>query len=31
LEEVGMICAKNIVDVMNGRPPQFVVNSEVLK
>jgi len=31
LEEVGMICAKNIVEVMNGRPPQFVVNSEVLK
>ncbi len=31
LNEVGMICAKNIVDAMAGKRPQFVVNPEVFK
>jgi hypothetical protein len=31
LRETGMICVRGIVDVLEGRKPQFVVNPEVLK
>ncbi len=31
LRETGMICVRGIVDVLEGRQPQFVVNPEVLK
>jgi len=31
LRETGMICVRGIVDVMEGRQPQFIVNPEVLK
>ena len=31
LRETGMICARNIVDLLEGRRPRFVVNPEVLK
>lgn len=31
LRETGMVCARSIIDVFEGRRPQFVVNPEVLK
>ena len=31
LVETGMICARAVVDVMDGRRPQGVINPEVLK
>jgi D-3-phosphoglycerate dehydrogenase / 2-oxoglutarate reductase len=31
LRETGMICARGIVDVLEGRRPQFVTNPEILK
>jgi len=31
LRETGMICARGIVDVLEGRPPQFLMNPEVMK
>ena len=31
LKETGMICARGIIDVLEGRRPQFIVNPEVLK
>jgi D-3-phosphoglycerate dehydrogenase len=31
LRETGMICVRNIVDLFEGRTPQFVVNPEVMK
>jgi len=31
LRETGMICVRGIVDVLEGRKPQFVVNPEVLE
>ena len=30
LKETGMVCARSIVDVLEGRKPQFIVNPEVL-
>jgi len=31
LRETGMICARGIVDVLEGRQPQFITNPEILK
>ena len=31
LVETGMICVRGIVDVMEGKQPQFVTNPEILK
>ncbi len=31
LRETGMICARGIVDVLEGKRPQFVTNPEILK
>jgi D-3-phosphoglycerate dehydrogenase len=31
LNETGMICVRNIMDVLEGRKPQFLNNPEVLK
>ncbi len=31
LKETGMICARGIIDVLEGRRPQFIVNPEILK
>ena len=31
LRDTGMICVRSIIDVFEGRQPQFVVNAEVLK
>ncbi len=31
LRETGMVCVRDIIDVLEGRRPQFVVNPEVLK
>ncbi|MFC1958999.1 NAD(P)-dependent oxidoreductase, partial [Chloroflexota bacterium] len=31
LKETGMICVRGIVDVMEGKQPQFVTNPEILK
>ena len=31
LKETGMICVRGIVDVLEGRQPQFAVNPEILK
>jgi phosphoglycerate dehydrogenase-like enzyme len=31
LRETGMICARGIVDILERKQPQFIVNPEVLK
>ena len=31
LRETGMICVKGIIDVLEGRQPQFVTNPEVMR
>ncbi len=31
LKETGMICARGIIDVPEGRQPQFVINPEGVK
>jgi D-3-phosphoglycerate dehydrogenase len=31
LDETGMICVRNIVDVLEGRKPQFLNNPQVLR
>ena len=31
LKEIGMICARGIVDVLEGRQPEFAINPEILK
>ena len=31
LKEIGMICVRGIVDVLEGRQPEFAINPEILK